>query len=133
MLPGQDWPANRQDVCSPTPPLTHKRQCQCMPCTRPAALRPAPIQKAALLLPARPTAGGRGLAHTLVRQARWRLPRCAVLRCALTLAAVHLMAHHLLFPVLLGSGVPARVWEQLWPAGLLDGVCGAGAGVTASK
>lgn len=65
-------------------------------------------------------------AHTLARQARLHLQRCASLRCALTLGAVHLKSHSLLFPALTDRGVPARLMEQLWPAGLLGGVCGTG-------
>ncbi len=66
-------------------------------------------------------------ACTLARQTGLRLPRCAAQRCALTLSMVHFMSHRLLFPALLDSGVPARLLEQLWPAGLLGSLCGAGA------
>lgn len=65
--------------------------------------------------------------HTLARQARLRLPCCDALRCALTLGSVHFMAHRLLFAELVESGVPVRLLEQLWPAGLLGSMCCGGA------
>ena len=118
-----------QSICSPSDTQPTVRAM-----LYPAALRPLIAGRWLLFFCLQgPLLGAEAWAHTPARQARLRLPRCAVLRCALTLAAVHLMAHRLLFPVLLDSGVPARLWEQLWPAGLLDGVCGASAGVTASN